>query len=200
MSESTPVTPDEHTHPSVAHRDACPVCNPDNTVPELNEAFRASNEQGPLWIPTLQVERMMRECKESKFDTVGVDRKTLEGLLHDSLLWRAERAALSQVTPPSAHETSTVQVAGDSLPTTLWQFEQRASVLLSDEQAKANPDNALIGFICDAVRLARENERLATSPLKASAQLIDYNVRATAGEACDELDRRAAENGRADHG
>lgn len=55
----------------------------------------ASNEraQGPLWIPTAQVERMMRECRENPFDTVGVDRKTLEGLLHDSLLWRQERAA-----------------------------------------------------------------------------------------------------------
>lgn len=54
----------------------------------------ASNgEVKPLWIPTVAVERMMRECKESKFDTVGVDRKTLEGLLYDSLLWRQERAA-----------------------------------------------------------------------------------------------------------
>jgi hypothetical protein len=54
----------------------------------------SSNEEvKPLWVPTLQVERMMRECKESKFDTVGVDRKTLEGLLYDSLLWRQERAA-----------------------------------------------------------------------------------------------------------
>jgi len=34
----------EHNHPSAAHRDACPVCNPDRTVPQLNEAFRHSNE------------------------------------------------------------------------------------------------------------------------------------------------------------
>lgn len=31
---------DEHTHPSPAHRAACPVCHPDKTVPELNEAYR----------------------------------------------------------------------------------------------------------------------------------------------------------------
>ncbi len=66
----------------------------------MNEVVRPSNErpQGPLWIPTAQVERMMRECRESEFDTVGVDRKTLEGLLYDSLLWRQERAA-QQTTP-----------------------------------------------------------------------------------------------------
>lgn len=68
----------------------------------------------------------------------------------------------------SPDETPAVRVEGDMLPTTLAQFELRASRLLEDEQAKANPDNALIGFLCDAVRLARENERLATSPLKAS--------------------------------
>ena len=63
-----------------------------------------SNErpQGPLWIPTAQVERMMRECRASEFDTVGVDRKTLEGLLHDSLLWRQKRAAQQR----GSHETS----------------------------------------------------------------------------------------------
>lgn len=37
-------TPGEHGHPTTAHRDACPVCNPDKTVPQLNEAFRSSNE------------------------------------------------------------------------------------------------------------------------------------------------------------
>lgn len=29
-----------HSHPSEAHRAACPVCHPDKTVPELNEAYR----------------------------------------------------------------------------------------------------------------------------------------------------------------
>lgn len=57
-------------------------------------------------------------------------------------------------------ETPVVQVAGDTLPTTLAQFILRASRLLSDEQAKPNPDSALIAFLCDTVRLARENERM----------------------------------------
>lgn len=73
---------------------ACPACIKENQPKQAN-AGRPSKDvvQGPLWIPTPQVERMMRECRESKFDTIGVDRKSLEGLLHDSLLWRQERAA-----------------------------------------------------------------------------------------------------------
>jgi hypothetical protein len=67
-----------------------------------------------------------------------------------------------------AEETSQSHVAGDVLPMPLWQFEQRANVLLDELTSRANPDNALLGFICDAVRLARENERLARAPLKAS--------------------------------
>lgn len=41
------VSPGEHGHPTTAHRDACPVCNPDKTVPQLNEAFRTSNQAAP---------------------------------------------------------------------------------------------------------------------------------------------------------
>lgn len=57
-----------------------------------------------------------------------------------------------------------VPVEGDVLPVALWQFEQSASVLLAEEQEKAAPDNALIGFICNAVRLAREHAQQATRP------------------------------------
>jgi len=53
-----------------------------------------------------------------------------------------------------------VSVEGDRLPTSLAQFIQRAKVLLEEEQAKPLPDSALIGFLCDAVRLARENNNL----------------------------------------
>jgi len=43
-------TSEEHTHPTEAHKAACPVCNPDKTVPELNTAYaqrtsKPSNEQ-----------------------------------------------------------------------------------------------------------------------------------------------------------
>lgn len=68
--------------------------------------------------------------------------------------------------PCGETETPRDLVAGDMLPTTLWQFTLRANRLLEDEQAKVSPDNALISFLCDAVRLAREHERMATSPMK----------------------------------
>lgn len=55
---------------------------------------------------------------------------------------------------------SDVAVEGDFLPITLAQFVERAKVLLADEQEKPAPDNALIGFLCDSIRLARENNRL----------------------------------------
>lgn len=50
----------------------------------------------------------------------------------------------------------TVEVAGTVLPISLWQYEQRALVLLEDEQQKISPDNVLIDFLCNSVRLSRE--------------------------------------------
>jgi hypothetical protein len=62
---------DEHTHPSPAHRDACPVCNPDKTVPELSAAYaqRTSNskvyEDGELWS---FIRRCMSQGKDIHLD------------------------------------------------------------------------------------------------------------------------------------
>lgn len=47
-------------------------------------------------------------------------------------------------------------VLGDRCETTLSQFKLRAACIIQTEQARANPDNALISFACDAIRLARE--------------------------------------------
>lgn len=47
--------------------------------------------QGPWWTPTVEVERLMRECKANLTSTVAISRDKLEGLLHDSLLWRQDR-------------------------------------------------------------------------------------------------------------
>jgi hypothetical protein len=32
-------------HPSESHKAGCPICNPTKTVPQLNDAYRASNER-----------------------------------------------------------------------------------------------------------------------------------------------------------
>jgi hypothetical protein len=52
-------------------------------------------------------------------------------------------------------------VCGDALSTSLAMFTRKAAVLLRGEQEKPLPDMALIGFICDAVRLAREHSLMA---------------------------------------
>jgi hypothetical protein len=59
------------------------------------KAMPTSNKrpQGPLWTPTREVERMMRNVQANEDETMVVNRKVLEGLLYDSLLWRQERAA-----------------------------------------------------------------------------------------------------------
>lgn len=57
---------------------------------------------------------------------------------------------------PLARDEFEHLVAGDRLGTTIGQFKQRAAVIIEEEQAKANPDNHLISFACDAMRLARE--------------------------------------------
>lgn len=56
--------------------------------------------QGPWWTPTAEVERMMRECQSSLSDTWTLDIKVLEGLLHDSLLWRQDRLRQPVETKP----------------------------------------------------------------------------------------------------
>lgn len=48
---------------------------------------------------------------------------------------------------------------------TLMDLERRARIHLRNEQAKSNPDNALIATLCDAVRCAREYVEYATGPI-----------------------------------
>jgi hypothetical protein len=47
-------------------------------------------------------------------------------------------------------------VSDAMMSTTIGFFKQRAAVIIEEEQAKPNPDNHLIQFACDAIRLARE--------------------------------------------
>jgi hypothetical protein len=60
------------------------------------------------------------------------------------------------MTHPMARDEFEGLVGGDRLMTTIGEFKQRAAVIIEEEQAKANPDNHLITFACDAIRLARE--------------------------------------------
>lgn len=71
---------------------------------------------------------------------------------------------------PQQVETSGVHVAGNRLSTSLAMFQHKCSVRIGHEQVKANPDNALIDTLCEAIRLCRENEELARSSVKSNEQ------------------------------
>ena len=47
-------------------------------------------------------------------------------------------------------------VGGNFMLKTGDEYLKRAKCLIEDEQRKPNPDNALIGFLCESVRLWRE--------------------------------------------
>jgi hypothetical protein len=49
-----------------------------------------------------------------------------------------------------------VAVAGDYMTISIAQFQDRADVILHEEQRKPNPDSALVAFICESVRMSRE--------------------------------------------
>ncbi len=49
-----------------------------------------------------------------------------------------------------------VQIAGEYITGNIEQFLHRADVLLDEEQRKISPNNALIAFFCDTVRMTRE--------------------------------------------
>lgn len=62
----------------------------------------STNEEKTLWVPTAQVERMMRECLETDSFQIEVGIEVMKGLLADVLTWRKERL----LHKPSTHAPS----------------------------------------------------------------------------------------------
>jgi len=58
--------------------------------------------------------------------------------------------------PRAAHEPPRASVAGRQATLSLGEFERRCEIMLGREQEKPLPDTALIGILCEAVRLVRE--------------------------------------------
>jgi len=54
-----------------------------------------------------------------------------------------------------------VAIAGERMERSIDYFQRACELFIGDEQGKANPDAALIGLLCDAVRLSREYVALA---------------------------------------
>lgn len=81
----------------------CPaetLIRPENDVSA--EKIVTSKQQGPLWNTTFEVERLFHDVQASSADTFEINRKVLEGLIYDSLLWREDRAKEQR----SDHETT----------------------------------------------------------------------------------------------
>lgn len=87
----------------------CETCAKRLQASQHVEAPSSNQETGPLWTPTLEVERMMREVKETKTITTQISTKVLEGLLHDSLLWRQDRLK----------QNSAVETSNDPAPSAM---------------------------------------------------------------------------------
>jgi hypothetical protein len=131
------------------HKAGCPVCNPHLTVPELNRSAEAvaSNQRFAIVV----------SFNENAVDGRAVLRaiETVPGVTFECMSPIGVSLAQRQVETAVNHPAA--QVAGDYLTTSLAQFIVRAQHLLIEEQEKPDQDNALVSFLCDAVRLARES-------------------------------------------
>lgn len=72
---------------------------------------------------------------------------------------------------PAPKTERRVTVAGDTLLTSLADHVRGCEVFMAEEQEKIAPDTALIGLLCNSVRLARENERMARRGLEEIASV-----------------------------
>lgn len=133
-------------HMSAMHRDACPICNPKTAI-----------------------ERALRNAAAMRtYPTLNGYEQTIVDLADELERLRSDEGT-------RAHETR-VSVAGETMSWTLAQFHVRGQHLLIEEQEKPDCDNALVSFICEAIRLAREYERTMTSPLKASGDVCEHGT------------------------
>jgi hypothetical protein len=64
-------------------------------------------------------------------------------------------------------------VLGHHLPMSIGQFKRQAAVLIQSEQDQANPDNGLIEFAANAIRLAREHGSYYHNTLDALARHLE---------------------------
>ena len=86
---------DKHTHPSAAHRAACPVCNPNKTVPQLNDDYRTEEQESvrELWRRLTESIKRLREHMQSTGGDLFVSIKILGSgrLCGDHLNYRGVR-------------------------------------------------------------------------------------------------------------
>lgn len=73
-------------------------------------------------------------------------------------------------------ELPRVAVAGDYMTISIAEFRTRVDALLYEEQEKVLPDNALIGVLCEAVRLSRETARAQRALSKERREALELVI------------------------
>lgn len=67
---------------------------------------------------------------------------------------------------PFSDDTGLPQVGGSIMEWSLEDFAHKCRFYLGEEQEKPSPDNGLVAVLCNAVRLAREQVKMAKSNLE----------------------------------
>jgi hypothetical protein len=136
-----------------------PTTAPDHLPDETTE------QPGPWWTPTLEVERMMRQVKDSGSGTIEIERKVLEGLLHDSLLWRQDRIKQRPMEPKGPvpvgdafEEVLRVEIASDS-PEKVERFRKELANLILDAPAAGNHDVMVTVHAGDSLPVFETNRK-----------------------------------------
>lgn len=88
---------------------------------------------------------------------IDFKRDSIEDIEHRLHQRGLERLADMELAKRFGPDDAEGLVAGRILSTSIATLVRRCAVLIRDEQEKPLPDNALIGALCDAVRVAREH-------------------------------------------
>jgi hypothetical protein len=107
---------------------------------------------------------------------------------------REARNVAVTLPPPERPTEPTVVVGGQWMERSLVEFERACKLLLEAEQAKLAPDSALIGLLCDAVRLCRERDRQIQKE-HADALMIRTTALEDAARKCDKRAEQARIDG-----
>lgn len=148
-------TEDEHSHPSPAHKAACPVCNPDKTVPQLNAAYAqvSSNEitqrysgaeiHRGLSIDNHKHLRELQYVLASEYDARVEELQRVYKLVNH---WAGEARRLE-----SAHETRGQRIQDERTLRRLLAFAYSGSALYGDDGELQDGRHPMIDYVRDSV-------------------------------------------------
>ena len=123
-------------------------------APTLAPLTSKDEVQGPLWTPTLVVERLMRQTQASTADQITMDRKQLEGLLFDVLRCRNNHSVGGAVPETRAEPAPYMAPYPCSCPEgSCWKQDKAPNQFCRAEKAPAPYQNPLCN--CEGCRAVR---------------------------------------------